>query len=211
MKQFLKTALLAATLAFSQQAPAAVIDLDLTGVVSNGTFFSQTVGNTHYDYWFLALDGLTPFTVEEGDTVNATVTLDQSFTVPASVQLTVFDLFMFSNSFPAIPTGASDIEQTFFNAGTPTTSSCGETTTSGQIAAGCVYPSGTPFSFDTFKTSFTIKTLGTPVQIENATISYTLFSPAAAVPEPATWAMMLFGFALVGSALRSRRRDVATA
>jgi hypothetical protein len=31
----------------------------------------------------------------------------------------------------------------------------------------------------------------------------------AAVPEPATWAMMLFGFGLVGSAMRRSRRSVA--
>lgn len=30
---------------------------------------------------------------------------------------------------------------------------------------------------------------------------------AAAVPEPATWAMMLLGFGLVGGAMRSRRKD----
>ncbi|MEG8038220.1 PEPxxWA-CTERM sorting domain-containing protein [Sphingomonas sp. LR60] len=34
---------------------------------------------------------------------------------------------------------------------------------------------------------------------------------AGAVPEPATWAMMILGFGLIGGALRSRRRGVATA
>jgi PEP-CTERM motif len=33
---------------------------------------------------------------------------------------------------------------------------------------------------------------------------------AAAVPEPATWAMMLFGFALVGSAVRRRNAKIAS-
>jgi len=33
----------------------------------------------------------------------------------------------------------------------------------------------------------------------------------ATVPEPATWAMMLGGFAFIGAALRSRRRDVIAA
>lgn len=32
----------------------------------------------------------------------------------------------------------------------------------------------------------------------------------AAVPEPATWAMMIFGFVLVGSAMRLRRRRIST-
>lgn len=34
------------------------------------------------------------------------------------------------------------------------------------------------------------------------------FSPAGAVPEPATWAMMLSGFGLVGGAMRRRRSNV---
>lgn len=33
------------------------------------------------------------------------------------------------------------------------------------------------------------------------------FTPTAAVPEPATWAMMLLGFAATGVALRRRRKD----
>ena len=34
---------------------------------------------------------------------------------------------------------------------------------------------------------------------------------SAAIPEPSTWAMMLLGFGALGSALRSRRRGLATA
>lgn len=46
----------------------------------------------------------------------------------------------------------------------------------------------------------------------NGTISS--FGPAtsspAAVPEPATWAMMLLGFGLMGAAMRYRRRSMST-
>jgi len=35
-------------------------------------------------------------------------------------------------------------------------------------------------------------------------------APAAAVPEPATWAMLVGGFAAVGGAMRSRRRATAS-
>jgi hypothetical protein len=38
-----------------------------------------------------------------------------------------------------------------------------------------------------------------------------VFGVLSAVPEPATWAMMLIGFALIGVAMRSRRRDMPTA
>ena len=42
---------------------------------------------------------------------------------------------------------------------------------------------------------------------------YTLatFSPTSAVPEPATWAMMIAGFGIVGSAVRRRRPTVLAA
>lgn len=36
-------------------------------------------------------------------------------------------------------------------------------------------------------------------------ISFTLSGVTGAVPEPATWAMMILGFGLVGAALRQRR------
>ena len=39
-----------------------------------------------------------------------------------------------------------------------------------------------------------------------ATITFGAASPAGAVPEPATWAMMIGGFGLAGGALRARRR-----
>ncbi|MBB4618343.1 PEPxxWA-CTERM sorting domain-containing protein [Sphingomonas abaci] len=42
---------------------------------------------------------------------------------------------------------------------------------------------------------------------EVANFNYTL--AAAAVPEPATWAMMLLGFGMIGAAARYRRRGVA--
>lgn len=40
---------------------------------------------------------------------------------------------------------------------------------------------------------------------------FTVREVTAAVPEPATWAMMIIGFGMVGAASRYRRRSVATA
>ena len=45
-------------------------------------------------------------------------------------------------------------------------------------------------------------------RFENGVI---IFEPAAAVPEPGTWAMMILGFGLVGGMLRRRRHEAATA
>lgn len=54
---------------------------------------------------------------------------------------------------------------------------------------------------------------GTGSQITSAVFSSTqqafeIDDIAAAVPEPATWAMMILGFGLIGSQLRSRKRQV---
>lgn len=50
--------------------------------------------------------------------------------------------------------------------------------------------------------------VGRGVQIDNLLVTGTLPS---AVPEPATWAMMIMGFGLAGGAIRSRRRRLALA
>lgn len=46
----------------------------------------------------------------------------------------------------------------------------------------------------------------------DSSVNYVRFTmqTVAAVPEPATWAMMLVGFGMVGAASRSRRRSTAT-
>ena len=43
------------------------------------------------------------------------------------------------------------------------------------------------------------------------TATFTLLQAPSAVPEPATWAVMLTGFGGIGAAMRSRRRSVAAA
>lgn len=52
---------------------------------------------------------------------------------------------------------------------------------------------------------FTLQPTGTSVNIDNLQ-----FRTSGAVPEPATWAMLLFGFGAVGGAMRSRRRQKIT-
>ena len=53
---------------------------------------------------------------------------------------------------------------------------------------------------------------GTPINNSNPLMIYTRLTTVdatAAVPEPATWAMMIGGFGLVGASMRYRRRKVA--
>ncbi len=57
-----------------------------------------------------------------------------------------------------------------------------------------------------FRTNATNYTLGTFGVIDGSTYSGLAFAPTNAVPEPASWALMLVGFGVVGSTLRRRQR-----
>ncbi len=65
----------------------------------------------------------------------------------------------------------------------------------------------TPVDQLNFRTAFT--TPGTGFYIDD--VSYSASNATAAVPEPATWAMMIAGFGLVGGAMRRRKTAVAFA
>lgn len=54
---------------------------------------------------------------------------------------------------------------------------------------------------------------GTPTQCENnvAVTGFTVSPVGGAVPEPATWGMMILGFGVVGGAVRHRRRSTKIA
>lgn len=94
------------------------------------------------------------------------------------------------------------------------------TTTTGRNATGNVLQtdfgtnglSGTETSATyIFRTNATQFTTGTFGVIDGSSFSGLAFAPA--VPEPATWGMMLLGFGLIGGTMRYRRRrsDVAYA
>ena len=195
------------------QAQAATFDLELSGVVANGSFSSQEIGPTHFDQWFLSLSGLdagNAITVSQGDTINATVTLDQPFTIPASAQITSFTLFLFGSAFPSIDTGTSGTTD-FFLGGVQGPHGAASTGTCCQLANSVDFfpPDNGAITFDKVVSSFTIDSLGQPVTLDGSAISYTLFSPIAGVPEPAGWALMLLGFGGLGATLRSKRRLAA--
>lgn len=63
-------------------------------------------------------------------------------------------------------------------------------------ASGSAAPSGSLFNYE----AQTNGGFGDPVKLTSLQAS-----PAAAVPEPATWAMMIMGMGMVGAALRRRR------
>ena len=77
-----------------------------------------------------------------------------------------------------------------------------------KISFGFIDPTYNPNQNDTFLIDFTLKGLtnGDNFFVDNKVVVGT-----GAVPEPATWAMMLVGFGGLGAAMRSRRKLAAAA
>ena len=203
----------AALIAGAGPVAAAVHILNLTGGLAGASTFAFTIGKTHYDQFYLNLAGLDPsnaFTAALGDSFNATVTLDGLLTVPASKTFTAFGLFLTGSSFPPINTSVTGTTA-FFAGLAPVRSGEATTTTSGQLVNSVVYgsPFNTAFTFDSLTSTFAVDGLASPVTLDRSFISYTLASTA--VPEPAGWALLVAGFAVVGIASRRQRRAAAIA
>ncbi len=213
-KLLMKSALAASVLALAAgHAQAAnTYNLNFTAVAADGATADFFSGTSYYNQYSVTLSPLDPsqaFTVEQGDTINATVTFDGAFTIPASFTRTNFAFFLEGDAFPDENTGVnSDI--TLYDGSSVVLEQSGSTTTSGFLASTIdIYPPNNgPITFDSFTTSFTIYDLATPASVYRGVFDYTLVHDNAvmAVPEPAAWAMMLLGFAGVGGLIRSQRR-----
>lgn len=216
-KNLMKFALTAAVLALGvgHAEAATIYDLTFTAVAANGSTNQFSAGGTSYDQYSVTLGGLDAsqaITVQQGDTVNATVNFDGPFTIPASVTRTNFAFFLEGDAFPNVNTGV-DSNIKIYNGSNIILNQSGNTTTSGFLASTIdIYPPNNgAITFDSFTTSFTIYDLQTPASVYRGVFDYTLVHDNAlgAVPEPATWALMIGGFGLAGAALRRRRSVVA--
>ncbi|WP_166430550.1 PEPxxWA-CTERM sorting domain-containing protein [Polymorphobacter arshaanensis] len=214
MKQFLFGSVLALGAALATPAQAASYVVDLTGNVAGFSNFQQDFGGLHFNSYFLSLSGLdssNAITVDQGDDIFATVTLDALYTIPASQVRTDLLLYFFGSGFSGGPTAVNGAFN--FYDGTTLVGSYGySSSTSSQLASFAVLfpPDNGAFSFDSFTTSVNITLLDAPATLDQAAFSYSLVSDIRAVPEPASWALMIGGFTLVGTALRRRRSAAAT-
>ncbi len=197
------------------QAQANTFDLNLSGTVSNGSYGSYNWNSTHYDTWSLSLSGLdstNPITVAVGDTVNAAITFDQSFTIPSSVDKTWVQFSLFGSNFPSGDTGTINDAVAFFNGGVAGPSGTDSNCSSAGFFPSCNLfypPNNTPITFDKAIMSFDVDKLvgGPTATLDSAQFSYYLFSPAqiSPVPEPESYAMMLVGLCLLGVMARRRK------
>jgi hypothetical protein len=197
----------------TSQSQAATFNLSLQGVAGDGSYSGFNDGFTQYDQWSLALTGLSSdnsFVVSNGDTINATITLDHSFTIPASDQLTSFSFFLDGTSFPDIDTEVTGTTS-FFSDGVAGPAGGTSTSTRHALVNGVVFfpPNNGAITFDSVTSSFTVTTLDQPATLDSASISFTRFDNIAAVPEPAETAMLLAGLGIFGMLARRRKSAAA--
>jgi PEP-CTERM motif len=208
MQGFAKSFAIATLCAATAVAQATTFNLGLTGALANESTYSFDSGGTHYDLWNLDLSGLNAgnaITLNNGDVVNTTITLDGAHTMPASVDGSFFFLQLRGSAFPTTETGV-DSTTTFLLGGSPVLTRSSGVGTSGQISAGFYLPPPTnlAYTFDKVVVSFTINTLAVPATIDSADMLTQLNSPTA-VPEPETYALMLAGMAAMGFLVRRRQ------
>jgi hypothetical protein len=214
-----------ATLAIALSSPAISADLITNGSFETGNFSGWTLSNVGGgtapvviaynqagNYPVGAFGEAIPATVAGGsyaayfssDTANPD-TLSQSVDVVAGQTYALsFDYYVPQNGY----NNPNDATLSFAVNGSQVGSA---------LQAGS--PSGTtPQTWKNFSTLYTANSTG-PVTLAfnfaglgNTAADFAVDKVSmAAVPEPATWAMMLLGFGIVGSAVRRRKVDVAFA
>jgi hypothetical protein len=211
MKQLMMGGALALAALGAAPAQAVSYTVDLTGNVadfqpSNFDFFGL-----HFERYYLPLSGLdasNAITVEQGDSIFATVALDASVTVALSEVRTDLLHFYFGSGFTGGTTAMSGTFN-FYDGATLVNSFTYGSSTSYQLAAfAAVFPPlNGAFTFDSYTNDMLIQTLDAPARLNASAFMYDLVS--GAVPEPASWAMMVGGFAVIGTALRRGRKALA--
>jgi hypothetical protein len=159
------------------------------------------------------------FELSAGDTLSGTVMLNKSLTIPGSGSAVDIDLFNLQTSAPdTIVNYAPDLS--FFNKGAKVSPPTGFTDATGSVG-GLILggfdftPPISSFAFDEIVFGATITSINedgvgpipsADILSGSPSLQYLVFPPfVAPVPEPATWAMMILGFGLVGLGARARR------
>ncbi len=185
-------------------AHATVYTLSLTGTVADGTTGSfVSGGSTYYTYYLdLGLGAASPFTIVQGDEIQATITLDTPLVVPASPGGYQFVGVNFNGA--VAPDGVSTVGMDTFSGGTGISSSPMGTNCGNCLSGVYGQPGPGSFSFSSLYADTTIETLTTPFLVDDVTLTYQVNT--GPVPEPAAWTLMLIGVGAVGGSARLSRR-----
>ncbi|MEI6208876.1 MAG: PEP-CTERM sorting domain-containing protein [Desulfuromonadales bacterium] len=192
------------------QAQATTYSLNLGGQVANGVSNSYNYNSLHLDDWNLDLTGLQPFTVYNGDQINATIIFDKSVTIQASQLNTWLFLGLYdSGNYGKHFVTETQATTTFYNGGTTGFSVATTIGSEDWLPAGAVLfpPDNGDITFDKLTIDFTISQLGLSssdsLYLSGATF-YTERQSSAPVPEPGT--MALLGIGMAGIAIYGKRR-----
>lgn len=199
--------LLIGTLGAPAPANATTYVLELQASTAGVSLAEVTSGGLRFRFQSItSLTGYTPLTLVLGDVIQAHIRLDAPLTVPNGAAYNGMDFFLGDTSGAAGAASTSGTT-TLFLGGNPFVTQNSGSSSFAFLFNSYINFAGTSFSFDEVQSDFTITALDadsiTPDFLGLRGISV---DPVAAVPEPATWAFMIAGFALVGATLRRPRR-----
>lgn len=191
-------------------AHAVVYELNLTGDVNNADISSSINSGTLYQNWNLNLEGLTSFTVYEGDSIHATIQFTNGIvSMPASDLSTWLYIGLYGAGNNAAFDTKTQATTKFYNGNIETASQIDrEITSTDWLPTGAVLfpPDNISFTFDSVTIDCLVTKLGNggndSLNIEGATF-YTQLQNTSAVPVPSS--ILLLGSGAIGLAAMSRR------
>ena len=201
----------------STPSHAATNNFNLSGNVADAITFNHTAGPNYRLYqWQDPLYTMPSYSAREGDRINATITLDHSYTIPATVpgSILYFGLYLYGDGNPQIQVDTSTTIS-FFNQGAPvlTPGSPRAESGTGALYAGIYIapPDNPAITFDQVSLQSDITYLGGPdgttLDVHVANLIYALYIP---IPEPCCFALIGIGLAGLGLAKWRRRLHKAT-